>query len=38
MKEVVEITKNEGERVEEIKKLKDKVKIQAAQIIENDMN
>jgi len=27
MKEVVEITKNEGERVEEIKKLKDKVKI-----------
>ena len=38
MKEVVEITKNEGERVEEIKKLKDKVKIQAAQIIENDLN
>ena len=38
MKEVVEITKNEGERVEEIKKLKDKVKIQATQIIENDMN
>jgi len=27
MKEVVEITKNEGERIEEIKKLKDKVKI-----------
>jgi len=27
MKEVVDITKNEGERVEEIKKLKDKVKI-----------
>ncbi len=38
MKEVVEITKNEGERVEEIKKLKDKVKIQATQIIENDLN
>lgn len=38
MKEVVEITKNEGERVEEIKKLKDKVKIQATQIIENDLS
>lgn len=38
MKEVVEITKNEGERIEEIKKLKDKVKIQATQIIENDLN
>jgi hypothetical protein len=27
MKEVMEITKNEGERVEEIKKLKEKIKI-----------
>ena len=27
MKEVVEITKNEGERIDEIKKLKEKVRI-----------